>query len=48
MLYAPLTSEWLKERGSNKPFCDEHLNNGEKLEKEHSEMNVEDCLDLIH
>lgn len=24
MLYAPLTSEWLREQGSNKPFCDEH------------------------
>lgn len=40
---------WLQNDSKNKaatsPFV---MNTGEKLEKEHSEMNVENCLDLIH
>jgi len=40
---------WLQNDSENKaatsPFV---MNTREKLEKEHSEMKVEDCLDLIH
>lgn len=41
-----LTSQWpSREQLSDQFFSDEHQ---EKLEKAHSKMNVEDCMDLIH